>query len=342
MKLLDEIAISHKDGTKRIQIFHGDLSEIPEEHAVDLLIVSAWPDNYEPVEGTLIAALEKKGVSVRQLADNKSEDLRNISACWMSQPIRSDQPGIRFDRILCFEPHTRGNPSEVIGEIFQALVPFLGDGESMKDVAMPMVATGQQNVPLADILIPLIDATVHWMNLGIPIGTLKIVQHSELKAAELKGAFSILKRQLATNGWQPTPGFKYDLFVSYSHRDTEQVLEIIRQLQSMRPNLRIFLDREELNTGMAWQQELYDALDDCDKVVAVYSPGYISSKVCKEEFNIAIFRHRDSEEGVLIPIFLRDADLPTYMKLIQFIDFRDTDNKGYSAACEKLLSSLRK
>ena len=68
MKLLDEITIPHKSGTKRIQLFHGDLTKLPEEHAVDILIVSAWQDSYEPVEGTLVAALEKKGVSVKELA----------------------------------------------------------------------------------------------------------------------------------------------------------------------------------------------------------------------------------------------------------------------------------
>jgi hypothetical protein len=40
--------------------------------------------------------------------------------------------------------------------------------------------------------------------------------------------------------------------------------------------------------------------------------------VCKEEFNIALFRHRESEGGVLLPIYLYTAELPTYMKLIQY------------------------
>lgn len=48
------------------------------------------------------------------------------------------------------------------------------------------------------------------------------------------------------------------------------------------------------------------------------------------------------KDGVLLPIYLHDAELPTYMKLIQFIDFRDAGTSGYSAACEQLLSGLRK
>ncbi len=342
MKLLDEIAIEHKSGTKRIELFHGDLSDIPEEHAVDVLVVSAWPDNYEPLEGTLVAALENKGVSMQELSKRKAVDLRQMSSCWMSEKIASDHPGIRFDRILCFEPHTCGEPAEVVGDIFQALMPLIDSDPSIRKIAMPLVATGQQGVPLADMISPLIDAAVHWLSLGLSVDTIKIVQFSELKAAELKGAFSILKRLLANAHKDWTPGFKYDLFISYSHADSEKVLAIVAKINELRPDLKIFLDREELNTGTAWQQDLFEALDDCDKVVAVYSPTYLASKVCKEEFNIAMFRHRDSKEGVLMPIYLSDTDLPTYMKLIQFVDFRNVDNSNWSGACEKLLSSLRK
>jgi hypothetical protein len=342
MELLDQLTIQHKSSEKHIELYLGDLTCMPPEHAVDVLVVSAWPDSYEPKPGTVIGALDRKRVSVAKLAENKAADLRQMFSCWMSKDIVSSDPGIQFKRILCFEPYTRGEPAEVVADIFQSLMPFVSGDPPTKTIAMSLVATGQQNVPLADILEPLIDAAVNWLRLGLPVEVLKIVEYSELKAAELRGAFSILKRRLAEVHKEWTPEYTYDIFISYSHKNTDEVLAIVDELQSLRPSLRIFLDRRELNTGMAWQQELYEALDDCDKVVAIYSPTYLTSKVCKEEFNIALFRHRDSDEGILMPVLLQDADLPTYMKLIQFIDFRGKAPEQYRSLCEQLLTGLDK
>ena len=192
MKLLDKIVIHHKSGEKRIELYHGDLTAMPVEHVVDVLIVSAWPDRYTPISGTVIGALNQKGISVTELATKKVADLRQTFSCWMSEEITLSDPGIQFRRILCFEPYSRGEPAEVIGDIFQSLMPFVDSDPPITKIAMSLVATGQQNVPLADILEPLIEAAVHWLELGLPVEVLKIVEYSELK-----GAFSILRRQLA-------------------------------------------------------------------------------------------------------------------------------------------------
>lgn len=93
-------------------------------------------------------------------------------------------------------------------------------------------------------------------------------------------------------------------------------------------------------TSTSGQQEIYEALDDCNKVMALYSPGYLMSKVCKEEYNIALFRHRDSESGTLLPIYLYNAQLPSYMHLVQFIDCREGDRDKLRAACQHILKDL--
>jgi hypothetical protein len=340
MKLLEQLSVQHQSHAKQLELYHGDLTDMPPEQGVDVLVISTWPGDYEPYPGTVIGALHRKGISVAQLAQNKAADLRQTFFCWLSPEISSPDPGIQFKRILCFEHLPEGQPAEVVGDILQSLMPFMTPDLSIKKIAIPLLVTGQQGVPIADILEPLFGSVAHWLELGLPIEALKIVEISELKAAEIKGAFSILKRQFAREQQMGSSTYKYDIFVSYSHTNSDEVFAIVDQLQALRPRLRIFVDRQALNTGAAWQQELYEALDDCEKVVAVYSPAYLVSKVCKEEFNIALFRHRDSEKGVLVPIYLQDANLPTYMKLIQYIDFRGKTSREYRPLCEQLLSTL--
>ena len=41
----------------------------------------------------------------------------------------------------------------------------------------------------------------------------------------------------------------YDIFISYSHKNTQQATGLFEKLQDQDPNLKIFFDNEELKTG---------------------------------------------------------------------------------------------
>ena len=157
---------------------------------MDVLVVSAFPNDYAPSRRSLIGALDRKGVSVHELALDKAADLPGALSCWMSHEIESVDPGIQFKRILCFEPLVRGRPPEVVGDIFRSLIPFLGDDPPIHSVAMPLVATGDQNVPVARMIDPLLDAAVHWMAIGLPLTELKIVAHSSAPAGTSRASSS--------------------------------------------------------------------------------------------------------------------------------------------------------
>ena len=55
MEIIDSINIQHHGTTRSIRLDVGDLANLPREHAVDAIIVSAFPDDYVPLPGTLIA-----------------------------------------------------------------------------------------------------------------------------------------------------------------------------------------------------------------------------------------------------------------------------------------------
>jgi hypothetical protein len=141
LELLDKITVPYGDEQRAIELCFGDLTDMSPEDAIDILVVSALPDNYELVPGSLVAALAKKGLSVEELSREKCADLRATCACWISHELHDLHPGLQFKRILCFEPLTRGAPPQVVGEIFRALIPFL-DGDEIDSVAMPLVSAG--------------------------------------------------------------------------------------------------------------------------------------------------------------------------------------------------------
>jgi TIR domain len=108
-----------------------------------------------------------------------------------------------------------------------------------------------------------------------------------------------------------------------------------------RQETRLFVDRMELDVGSSWQQELFDALDASRRVMAVLTPAYIRSKICKEEFNIAWARNREGDTNILFPLYLFTAGLPTYMEVVQYVDCREGRRDCIASACARLSSQLR-
>jgi hypothetical protein len=62
MRLIDTILIHGKEG-KRIELHQGDLTELSPDEAVDLLVISAFPNDYTPTNTSLVGALNRKGLS---------------------------------------------------------------------------------------------------------------------------------------------------------------------------------------------------------------------------------------------------------------------------------------
>lgn len=323
MNLLDSIKIDCAGKSRVIQLLEGNLAWIPNEHEIDLLIVSAFPDDYSPIPCTLIEALHKRGISVEALSSDKAVDLRNFSCCWLSKSL--DDASLNFRQLLCFEPAYKGSAPEMVGDIFRSLVPFC-DGQSIKSVAMPVLASGNQMEDSDTMLKVLIDACIHWLNEGrLPLDVVKIVLLEGRDCSSAISEFSKAKKKLELAA-KRTPGndpYTYDLFVSYSHKNMTEANQLVNEIKNKKPDIRIFIDKAELTTGLAWQQSLFESLENSRTVICLYSPEYLNSKVCKDEFHVAWLRHREDESGVLFPILLYSSELPKHMQLIQFEDVRE-------------------
>lgn len=217
MKLLSNLVVYHNNEQKFIELYQGDLSEFTSDRNKDLLIVSAFPNRYRPTKNTLIGALYEKGISVQALSEDKEEDLREMYNCWLSKNLKSTGLITQYDWILCFEPPTFNSSVDVIGDIFQSIMPIINRNDiQIENIAMPLLATGKQGSETIKTLEVLIDAAVHWLAHGLPLKRIKIVEINELKAAELNGAFNVIKKKYDVFT-RPRRKFKYDAFISYSH-----------------------------------------------------------------------------------------------------------------------------
>lgn len=98
------------------------------------------------------------------------------------------------------------------------------------------------------------------------------------------------------------------LFVSYSHRDTEKVYNILDALYDRK--YRIWYD-ESCETGNDFRDELRQRIENCEAVLLFVSKSSMTSPFCGMEIIVA--RENDKR---LYPIFLDDAPVPPAFKIL--------------------------
>src|ERR1700722_155304 len=166
MKLLAPWIIRHGNEDRKIELLHGYLALLPPEHAVDILVVSAFKGDYLTTTGSLIGALGRSGLSVAHLAAHKEIDMREQFSCWLSQPVKRP---FNFRRLLCIESGWRGDPPENTDDLFRALAPFLLTDFRDCSVAMPLIGAGDQGWPAKDMLKAIIRAAIGWIERGLKL-----------------------------------------------------------------------------------------------------------------------------------------------------------------------------
>ncbi len=349
MDLLANWEIEHNGTLRTIELYRGDLSRLPDDQAVDLLVVSAFQNDYLPTLNSLIGALENAGISVARLAANKQFDLREDFSCWVSK--RVPQPS-NFQRLLCVESGWRGTPPEIADDVFRALVPASTLGISHRSIAMPLIGAGDQGYPADEILIAILKAALSWFRRGLDVRVLKIVTYSLEDSLRAQKAFL----QVKTSSFIETTGHadalpenkpvdlnrKYDVFISYAHADLKAAMSICEHLEGTNPQLRIFIDRRVLHPGTSWLLEIADSLDNARLIVALYTPRYWSSKFCKDEFEAAWIRQKHVEHRLLFPIQFEESRIPWLFQTMQYQDCREADFGKLADASQCIEEMIRK
>ena len=103
-RLIDSLAVQVGSEVRQVQLYVGDLTNLPEREEVDVLVVSAYQDCYTPAPGSFIEALERAGVSLEEVATHKEVDLRSSFSCWMSRPWSTFLTEFVFDAFCVLNP----------------------------------------------------------------------------------------------------------------------------------------------------------------------------------------------------------------------------------------------
>jgi hypothetical protein len=341
MRQLAKITVPRPDGPRVIELLHGDLAAIPPEHRVDVLVVSAFPNDFLPTPTSLIGALDRKGLSVEALSHDKLVDLRQQFSCWLSKPVPRQFP---FRHVLCIESGWRGTLPEITDDLFRALAPYLLTEFPNSSVAMPLIGTGDQGWNEDQMLRMILKAGLGWIQRGLPLRLLKIVVRGEEAAKRAHVTFAEVQQQQESplESLSEVPSAEgYDVFLSYAREESNTAQYMVKRLRTQIGQVKVFFDQESMRQGTSWTMQLATALDVSHRVVALYSPSYWQSKNCQMEFMAALARQNDTNAEILFPIYLREATIPYLFQTLQHVDCRVDDRLKVGEACDRLLSSLR-
>ncbi|MEO5996609.1 MAG: toll/interleukin-1 receptor domain-containing protein [Chitinophagaceae bacterium] len=322
MEILDEIITARG---KKLQLLKGDLTQIPESHKVDILALSAFPNDYIPTPSSFIGALFIAGLSVETLATDKEMDLRMQFHCWLSKEINFRN----IMRILCFEPTDRENPYSLIAGVFQSIMPFTIT-HSIKSVAMPLILTGDQGYSILEVVQELVNTSLFWLDNDSSLEIIKIVETSNTKIEPLHEAFKAQK----LNYKQKTNINNYDFFISYSRKNATLAKTIQDKLGN---TFRVFFDSESIDIGSNWLTKINTSLEHSERFIVCISPDYLESKMCKYEYLFCNLKLIDQGDDYVLPIYLHSASLPFQMQILNYYDAREGLTNKVDEFCNKII-----
>ncbi|WAR19248.1 hypothetical protein MAR_001086 [Mya arenaria] len=345
-----------QNGLYRIEMLFGDITKLPREEKVDIIMVSAFPGDYSPMSGTVLGALKKNlGVNLMNLSNEKDLDLRHHFSCWLTRPLINDHPHLPFnkpqDSRQCYTADItdvscgRGK-SQVLGAMIESAASWILAGLPLK--VLKIVVYGnfddgintmftalktrylkknealkssecldQYNMAMccnqlfsANVLSPFYVDTIKTLPSYMGLACSMVIESLDKQPSDAATSKTIIEAKL-----QSAEKFQYDVFISYSHRNPQQAELMLEIFKHIDPLIKVFYDRSALTTGVNWQNMLYQSVGECQCMVALISPNYLTSTVCTEEFNLAFARHLCKDKGMrLIPVLIEGVnELPEHI-----------------------------
>jgi hypothetical protein len=116
---------------------------------------------------------------------------------------------------------------------------------------------------------------------------------------------------------------KYDVFLSYSRQDQVFVRRLVDRLQES--GISVFFDEAEIATGGDLAAALHRVVQEAKYVLIVMSPAYFASQWSQQELALALQEEFSTKRTKVLPLMLRDCEVPVLLRDKLYADFRDPD-----------------
>jgi hypothetical protein len=127
-------------------------------------------------------------------------------------------------------------------------------------------------------------------------------------------------------------------FISYAHADQEWVRVLAENLHQS--GVDLFYDEWEIGAGDVLVHKLDQGILTTRNEVIVVSPTALSRPWVREEYAAMMTRAVAGKQRI-IPVLLKDAELPPFLAARVYVDFRNADGPVYFQRVEELVRALK-
>ncbi len=119
-----------------------------------------------------------------------------------------------------------------------------------------------------------------------------------------------------------SPSYKYDAFISYSHRDEEWVLDVLLQ-RLEQEGLTVCIDERNFEIGVPVLINMERAVQQSRKTLLVLTPDWVASQWT--DFEALLIQTKDpvGRGQRMLPLMVRNCDLPDRLSIFTYLDLRN-------------------
>ena len=116
-------------------------------------------------------------------------------------------------------------------------------------------------------------------------------------------------------------GKKYDVFISYAHRDGADIAEYL-EIGLRRAGLSTFKDTTDILIGDVVIERLSEAISNSSYFIMVMTPSYFQSGWCKQESFHFLTSKLDRGTGAVLPILSTPCSIPDFIRPYKYFDLQ--------------------
>jgi hypothetical protein len=126
------------------------------------------------------------------------------------------------------------------------------------------------------------------------------------------------------------------VFLCHAHSDKLIVRRIAKDLQNYSAD--VWIDEAEINVGDSLIQKIREGIDKMDYLAVFLSPESIQSEWVKRELDVAMNQEIEGRRIKVLPVLIKNCEIPSFLKGKFFADFRNLDE--YDSSLQLILRRL--
>jgi len=127
------------------------------------------------------------------------------------------------------------------------------------------------------------------------------------------------------------------VFISYSHHDRSFVERLATELKTT--GIPVWWDEMEIKVGHSIIKKVSEGISGATYLAVVLSPSSIESNFVQRELEIALMGQLSTKKITVLPLLLADCEIPTFLKVIKWADFRTDYQTGLKGLLDTLAES---